>query len=138
MPRYRIASAGLLLAVGACTSVKSVQPAAFIPQHSPPVVWVTYTDNSFVPVAQPHMVGDTLRGTWLGLNEPLTIPLDEIQSVQARLPDHARTVILFTTLVVVTGGTAYLWVTAGHNGPYDPLLSCGTYLGGGKYTCWDQ
>jgi hypothetical protein len=39
--------------------VKNVQPAQYIPEHHPPIVWVTYTDNSFVPVSGPKIVGDT-------------------------------------------------------------------------------
>lgn len=92
------------LAVSACTSVRPVRPASYIPAHSPPTVWVTYTDNSFVPVDQPHMVGDTLKGMWQGLAEPLAIPLNQIQSVQARQPDYERTVMLFSTLAAVVGG----------------------------------
>jgi len=95
---------GVLLAVAACTSVQPVHPAIFIPAHSPPTVWVTYTDYSFVPVDQPRMVGDTLKGVWQGLSEPLAIPLNQIQSVQAKVPDYERTVILFSTLAAIVGG----------------------------------
>ncbi len=50
-----------------------VQPTVFIPEQNPPVVWVTYTDNSFVPVSEPKIVGDSLMGTWQGLAEPVAI-----------------------------------------------------------------
>jgi hypothetical protein len=49
----RIALTGLLLAGAACTSVRPVQPAEYIPKNNPETVWVTYTDNSFVPVDHP-------------------------------------------------------------------------------------
>ena len=94
----------VLLAAGGCTAVKNVRPSSFIPAHSPPTVWVTYTDYSYVPVEQPHMVGDTLKGVWQGLAEPLAIPLNQIATVQARVPDYERTVILFSTLAAILSG----------------------------------
>ena len=94
---------GVLLVVAGCTSVKAVRPASFIPAHSPPTVWVTYTDYSFVPVDHPYMVGDTLKGMWQGRAEPLAIPLNQIQSVQAKVPDYERTVVLFSTLAAAVG-----------------------------------
>jgi hypothetical protein len=128
MPLNRIPLAGVLVAIGACSSVKAVQPAQFIPQAKPQMVWVTYTDNSFVPVSSPQMVGDTLKGTWGGLGEPLVIPLDQIQSVQARLPDHKRTIILFTVLGVAFTGVGYTLATAGNSG--DPSFNgCGRTKG---------
>jgi hypothetical protein len=98
---------GLLLAGAACHVIRPVQPAQFIPAQHPPMVWVTYTDNSFVPVAQPEMVGDTLKGTWAGVSEPVSIPVGQIQTVQARVPSPKRTVLLFTVLGVATGAVAY-------------------------------
>ena len=116
MALNRVLLAGLLLAVAGCTTVRSVQPAVYIPQHSPTMVWVTYTDNSFVPVAQPQMVGDTLKGTWAGLQEPVAISLNEIKTVQARLPAPKRTVLLFTVLGVSSAGLLYSLATAGTSG----------------------
>src|SRR5262245_4860342 len=104
MPRAPLALLGALLAVAGCTSVKAVRPASFIPAHSPPTVWVTYTDYSYVPVDQPRMVGDTLKGVWQGLAEPLAIPLSQIHSVQAKVSDYERTVILFSTLAAIFTG----------------------------------
>ncbi len=139
MPLNRIGSAGLLLALGACSSVRNVQPSQFIPEHKPQVVWVTFTDNAFAAVAEPQIVGDTLKGTWKGLARPLVTPLNRIQTVRARVPDHERTIILFTTLVAVTGGSIY-WMTQG-SGPAlqsAPGTTCGTYIRDGIYTCWND
>ena len=128
----RVALAGLVLAVAGCKTVVSVQPAEFIPQHSPEVVWVTYTDNSYVPVAKPRIVGDSLQGTWVGLQEPVSISLKEIQTVQAKVPSPKRTIILFTTIGVATAAVAYTMATAGSSGPSgcldhngDPTNFCG-------------
>lgn len=116
MKLNRITLAGLLVAVAGCKAVVSVQPAEFIPQHSPDVVWVTYTDNSYVPVAQPRIVGDSLKGTWVGLQEPVSISLKEIQTVQAKVPSPKRTIILFTSLGVVSTAVVYTLFTAGTSG----------------------
>ena len=107
MPLNHVPLVLLLLAVGACHSVQNVRPAEYIPAHRPAIVWVTYNDNSFVPVVQPHIVGDTLKGMWQGLQEPISIPLNQIQTVQANLPDYERAIILFSTLGAILGGTLH-------------------------------
>jgi hypothetical protein len=112
MALNRVLSAGLLLAVGGCMAVQAVNPAEYIPQHSPAVVWVTYIDDSYVPVAQPRIVGDTLKGTWAGLGEPVVIPFREIQTVQANTRSPMRTILLISILGVVTTGV----VSAGRSG----------------------
>lgn len=116
MTLNRVSLAGLLVVTAGCTSVKSVQPAEYIPQHSPAVVWVTQTDNTVVPVAQPRIDGDTLRGTLRGLQEPVAISLKEIQTVQARMSSPQRTVILISSLGVITTAVVYTILTAGNSG----------------------
>jgi hypothetical protein len=105
--RIVMAAAGLSLSAAACMSVRPVQPAQFIPQNSPEVVWVRYTDGSFVPVQAPRISGDTLKGTWQGQQEPVSIPLGDIKTVQAKVPDHTKTILLFATLGVAAGLTVY-------------------------------
>jgi hypothetical protein len=114
----RVPLLGLLLAVAGCMTVKRVQPAEYIPQHNPEVVWVTYTDQSFVPVSRPKIVGDSLLGTWQGLQEPVRISLKEIQTVQARLPAPKRTALLFTVIGVSAAGALYTLATAGSGGHF--------------------
>jgi hypothetical protein len=111
-----VALAGLVVAVAGCHVVRPVQPAVYIPEHNPPVVWVTYTDNSFVPVAGPKIVGDSLMGTWQGLAEPVAIHLSEIQTVQAKMPSPKRTILLATVLTAATVGVVYTISTAGNGG----------------------
>ena len=109
----RVAAVGWLLAVAACTAVREVQPAQFMPQHTPALVWVTTTSSAVVPVAQPQIDGDTLRGTWAGTQKPFRIPLQAIQSVHAKTPAHAQTVLLFATLGLVAGAVIRSAATPG-------------------------
>ena len=114
----RIVCAGLLLAVSGCMVVHKVQPAEYIPQNTPTVVWVTTLDNSYTPVSAPRIDGDSLRGTWVGLQEPVAISLKEIQSVQAKMPSPKRTAILFTVVGLSAAGAIYTLSTAGSSGSF--------------------
>lgn len=116
MPLNRVPLAGLLLAVAGCMAVRSVQPTAYIPQHSPAVVWVTHTNNTVIPVAQPRIIGDSLKGTRQGLEEPVAISLKEIQTVRARMSSPSRTIILISSLGVISTVTAFTILTAGNSG----------------------
>jgi len=116
--------AGLVLAVAGCHVVRKVEPVQYIQANNPPVVWVTYTDNSFVPVAGPKIVGDSLMGTWEGLSEPVSISLGEIQTVQAKMPSPKRTVLLVTVVTAATAGVAYTIATAGNSGDAN-FTGCG-------------
>src|SRR5262245_33212947 len=130
----RVAVCGLLLAGAACTSVKPVQPADFIPKNNPQTVWVTYTDNSFVPVEHPTVVGDTLKGMWAGLSEPVTIPFSQIQVVQAKMPNSKRTIALVSVVGLAAAGVAYTVATSGDSG--NPNFNgCGATKGTANTTC---
>jgi hypothetical protein len=114
------------VALGACTSLRRVQPAEFLARNSPDVVWVTHANNTVVPVAQPEISGDTLRGMWRGTSRTVAIPLREIQRVQARVPDRTK------TLIAVAGGltgfvaSVYaLWISKA--GPNADGVECGFY-----------
>lgn len=125
--RHRVALPGLLagcVALGSCTSLRRVQPAEFFAKNSPDVVWVTHTNRTVVPVAQPEIVRDTLRGMWQGTSRPVAIPLGDIQHVQARVPDKTKTVAL------VVGGMAgfvasvyFIWIVQA--GPEPGSVHCG-------------
>ena len=119
----RVPLAGLLLALAGCMTVQKIQPAAYIPLHSPAVVWVTTNDNAYTPVASPQIVGDTLKGTWVGLQEPVAISIKEIHYVQAKMPSPKRTVLLVTVVGAALTSVAYTIATAGNGG--DPnFLGC--------------
>jgi hypothetical protein len=105
----RVVLAGLLLGIagsGGCTSVQHIQPTDYLENHTPPVVWVTYANNTVVLVADPEVRRDTLRGLLQGAR--VKIPLSEIQSVQAKVRDHTKTAILATTLGVAVLSTMYV------------------------------
>jgi hypothetical protein len=93
------------------------------------MVWVTTTDNALTPVFGPEMVGDTLKGTWAGLQEPVAISLNQIQYVQAKLPSPKRTAILATVVTVTVGGAIYSIATAGNSGRAGVGLECGATKG---------
>ncbi|HUL02398.1 MAG TPA: hypothetical protein VLV16_04090 [Gemmatimonadales bacterium] len=100
----RVLFGGLLLALGGCVTVQPVNPAQFIPLHHPEVVWVTPTDNTFIPVGEPRIVGDSLEGTWYGLSERVAFSLQEIQTVQAKTRSPLRTILLVSVLGAITTG----------------------------------
>jgi hypothetical protein len=108
MKLERLAVVGILLSTVGCMSVRPVPSVAqFVPQQHPLLVWVTYTDNSIVPVMQPKITGDSLVGTWQGLSEPVAIPLGDVKLVQARQPDKVRTRWLVGALTVFTAAGVY-------------------------------
>ena len=115
----RIAAAGLLLSVLACRSVQDVQPAKFIPQHKPALVWVTTTSSAVLGIAQPRIQDDTVRGMWAGSQRPVAIPLSGVQTMQARAPSPTRTAILVGTLGLVAGGTIW-FIVQKNSGPAGP------------------
>lgn len=94
------------------------------------------TDNSFVPVDHPQVVGDTLKGMWAGLSEPVTIPFSQIQTVQAKMPNTKRTIMLFSVVGLAAAGVAYTISTAGTSG--DPnFKGCGATKGSMNVYCCD-
>ena len=121
----RILSTGLLLVTAGCVTVQKVQPAQFIPQHHPQVVWVTATDNSYTPVSQPRIEGDSLKGIWSGLQDSVAISLNEIQYVQVKLASPRRTALLATVLTATVGGAIYSIATAGNSGVVRLSPECG-------------
>ena len=127
VPR-RGASGGLLVAavaLSACTSLRRV-PADFIQKNGPDVVWVTHANDTVVSVARPDIARDTLRGLREGTQEPVTIPMDQVRSVRAKVPDHTKTVMLVVGGLSGFAASVYmLWISKA--GPNSDGVSCGTY-----------
>ena len=111
----RVALASLLVGVTgvvACTTVRRVPAGTFFATNSPDVVWVTYTNNTVIPVAQPELAGDTLRGMRQGTQHPIAIPLDQVRSVQAKVPDATKTALVVTGALVGFVASVYtLWIS---------------------------
>jgi len=107
--------------VSACTTVRPIQPAEYLEDNAPPVVWVTYTDNTVVSIAEAEVRRDTLRGMLQGAR--VKIPLSEIQSVQARVRDGRKTAIVLTVLGIGAVTGIYLqWVSK--SGPDALTIDC--------------
>jgi len=113
----RFAAAGLLTGITACTSVRSVPPAIYLEDHAPPVVWVTYyANNTVVPVAEPEVKRDTLRGLLQGAR--VKIPLSEIRTVEAKVPNRTGTVLLAVGVGAGVVATMYFaFISGGTNKP---------------------
>jgi hypothetical protein len=120
---------GLLLVTAGCTAVQKVPAAEFIPSHNPSVVWVTTNDNAFTPVAAPRIEGDSLKGTWSGLQDSVAFSLDQIQYVQAKLPSPKRTVILAAVVGVTVTSAVYSIATAGTSGRAGVGYECPPFKG---------
>ena len=123
----RVTSIGLLVwaaGVGACTTLRRVQPAEFIAKHNPDVVWVTHANKTVVPVVQPEITGDTLKGMWQGTQRPVAIPLGDIRRVQARVPDKTKTAMLITSgLAGFVASVYFIWIVQA--GPHPGGVGCG-------------
>jgi len=110
-----------LVTIGACTSVRQIHPSTYLEENAPSVVWVTYTDNTVVSVAEPEVRRDTLRGMLQGAR--VKIPLVDIQSVQAKVRDGAKTGLLLATLGIGAVSALYfLWIS--QSGPDGETTDC--------------
>jgi len=118
---------------GACTSVRPIHPATYLADNAPPVVWVTYSNNAVVQVAEPEVRRDTLRGVLDGTR--VKIPLGEIQTVEAKVHDRTKTALLVTSLGVAVVSALYVGFiaqagsdesghTCGLDREGDPLQDC--------------
>jgi hypothetical protein len=89
-------------------------------------VWVTHANSTVVPVAEPEIAGDTLRGRWQGTERPVAIPLGDVRHVRAKVPDSRKTALLLTTLGVAAVSSVYLlWISKA--GPDAGGVNCGVY-----------
>jgi len=112
MTLARLPLAALLIGGVACSSVQTLRnPAEFLATR-PDLVVVTYHDNSEVPISQPQMRGDTLFGTWQGLNEPVVVPMDQVKRVDAIQRDSKRTALLIFWISAATAVTTYGFIRA--------------------------
>jgi len=124
MMHNRVALVGVFCAVAAaCTSVRPIHPATYLEVNSPPVVWVTYNDNKVVPVNEPEVRRDTLRGTLDGAR--VKIPLADVQTVQAKVRDGGKTALLVGTIGIAAVSALYVGL----------ISQSGSSNGGGAVYC---
>ena len=120
----RVASASLLVGVGvigACRTVKRIEPTQYLEENSPQLVWVTYTNNTVVLVADPEIRRDTLRGLLQGAR--VRIPMVEIQSVRARVLDPTKTAVLLGAMGVAAVSAMYFMFIS-KSGPDGITIDC--------------
>jgi hypothetical protein len=108
MSLARVSLALVLFSTIGCATVKPVlDPAQFIAQQHPKVLYVTYSDNSSVPVSEPRISGDTLFGTAPGEAGGVAVPLHDLAQIRAVQRDHKKTVMLIVTVGALTAGGVY-------------------------------
>ncbi len=85
MSLARLSPALVLLGSIGCATLRPVHdPAQFITQNHPLMVYITYTDNSSLPVNEPRVSGDSLFGKVAGAgSDTVAVPLHEVSVVQA-------------------------------------------------------
>jgi len=121
----RLVWVGLLVGgagVSACSSVRRIQPAEYLVDNAPSVVWVTDSSNTVVAVADPVIRRDTLRGMSQGAR--VKFPLGEIRSVEAKVLNRTRTALLLTALGIAAVSTLYVGFISKSKGA--GLEGCGT------------
>lgn len=104
----RVAGVCLVLGTLACTSVRPVAPAKLTAKALPQVVSVTYPNQTVLVVMSPELSADTLRGLRWGTQDSVAIPLDSVQTVQAKVPDRTKTLLLAATVGLLALSSAYI------------------------------
>jgi len=129
MSKQGLALATVLATFG-CTTVQSVQPERFIPEHKPASVTV-WTSRDDVTVYSPRIEGDSLGG--VVLEDRWAVPLKDIVRVTARAPDQKKTALL---VAGVAASSVVLWLaaTSGHGAGQVPCA----YVQGQPGSCYGQ
>ena len=116
----------LLSGVGCATLQPVQQPAQFIPEAQPQVVYVTFRNHSKVTIAQPRVRGDTLFGTVRGAPHPVAAPLSHIERIEAVQRDRKRTRWLVAGLGVLTAAGVFALTQSGNSDFNHPCNTIGT------------
>jgi len=117
----RVVAVGMALGSTACTTVRPVRPANLASKQLPRVVSVTYPDHSVLVLMDPALSADTLRGLRWGTQDSVAVPLDSVQTVEARVHDRTKTILLVAALGALTVSGVYL-MTSGAPGTEDLSL----------------
>jgi hypothetical protein len=128
MTVMRAPLAAALLGSVACASMQPVSdPALFIPQANPHVVYVTYTTGAMVGITQPRVSGDSLFGTLQGLSYQVAMPLSRVELMEAVQRDRTRTAWLIAGLAVATASGVWALSQTGAGRSCDNALPEDTY-----------
>lgn len=99
----------ILLVTAGCASLQLVNdPARYILESRPEVVFATHKNGSVLAVAQPRVSGDSLLGTRQGLALPLALPLSHFQRIEAVQRDKKRTTAVIVGVTAVGATLGYL------------------------------
>ena len=109
MPVARWAMLGMLLGSAGCVSIRPLRdPARFITESTPAVVYVTHNNGALLTISHPRVSGDSLLGTWDAAAQPLALPLSQFRRVAALQRDKTRTTLLIAGASMITVSMAYL------------------------------
>lgn len=109
------------LACTACASVRPVQdPARFIADTRPNVVYIVHANRSLITIANPRVRGDTLHGTWADQpGRTLAVPMQQVHSMVARQPDGKRSALLLAGAGTLAAVAVFALVTNSSGEPLD-------------------
>jgi hypothetical protein len=114
MKDARLSLLAALAASAGCSTLQPVgDPARFISEARPQVVYATHTSGAVVAVARPRVSGDTLLGTREGLSLPVALPLSQVERVEAVQRDKKRTTLMIVGVTAVTATLGILVAQAG-------------------------
>jgi hypothetical protein len=121
MTSRRVTTVVLLAATAGCSSVRPVyEPARFISEKNPPVVYVVRQNGAVVAIASPRISGDTVLGVGWESNRAVAVPFSQVYSVAAARFDGTRTAFLIGGVTLASAIAAYAMFGGahGHNNWY--------------------
>jgi hypothetical protein len=121
MTHARAAISLALLASTACASVRPVHdPARFVTDTRPAVVYIVHANRALITVAGPHVRGDTLHGTWADQpGRTVAVPMQQVQSMVARQPDGKRSALLLAGVGTLAAVAVFAVVTQSSGEPLE-------------------
>lgn len=111
MTLSRVAALAALPLLAACRSMQPVS-LQYIPEASPSVVYVSDGYGVTQTIANPRLSGDTVHGTTVGGNQPVAVPVREVQQVATVRLNRGRTVMLLGGLTA--GGVLLVHTVLSH------------------------
>lgn len=104
----------MLVATAGCVSMQPVfDPARFIADTKPPVVYVMKGRDAILTLSNPRVSGDTVHGTLPGEGQPVALPLRDVQNIGTVRLNRARTVLLLAGVTAAASITAIALTSSG-------------------------